>query len=936
MRSLFFAPRGDGPSSASEQADRDPLHSAAEAAADAFAAYDGFRRRRVEAQLGERAAEALRVLPLLLHVNQPGLPGYVDDPECPAGVADYSPQPDELRLARRLFPHGAPRRLGVLRPVVDVVAVMGSAGTIGFSGESDLDVWVCHQSAAHGAAVALYRRKVLAVEDWLNGHPGLAVHLFLQATDSIRSNDFGETGVEGCGSAMGALLKEEFYRTGILLAGKSPAWRLVPPGADPEDYRRHWEQLRALPGFPADRYVDLGCVERVPAGELFGAAVWQIVKGWKAPFKSALKLGLLEQAVRAGRESPPLCERFKERVLGGERVDPYRLLFDEVLEHYRARGEAGSEDLLARCFYLKTGIRLEPKPWSSGRRLTGDEAVLAEYVASWGWGGSRLRHLNAYHGWKFEWVQSLAREVDRYFLRTYQRIRETLDEGGETQRITSRDLTVLGRKLQAVYRREPHKVEVLHLVGRGVEERAVSLYQEMLPDGDAPWRLFRGRVTPLTVDSRERDLLRGSPDPLELLVWAAQNKLLGARTRVFCHGLAGAGPAADLEALARRLTEFVRLTEESDPTQEALVAEAVPTRLLVVANLLGEGGDVRELGAVYATSWGETFYRRWEGPDSLRAFVEEVLLFFLLRVQGLKNVEVFAPPRKVGAMQGFHRRLQRELAAAAEFLGGARFPEGLRRRLVGAPEAGTHVLDRRSPGELRYRAFPDREGLVRFLSAVGPHTRVETLVESLSPELAPLKAAFEASTAGFLDIFVLEEGGRETLFVVDEVGNLSQFTSPAESVPYALARLLAFLEGVVEGVAAQPDSPLRGKSLGEVLRIHTLHPGGSCRVHTDTHEHLRRVRSLGLKPVGLVIERTAGAGYRITWGGQTIESDVVDNPLAEARRRIREARRSGLGYEVFVTRLFLDERFTAEHCGPFVTTGHYLFYKKAVEQRLAG
>ena len=58
--------------------------------------------------------------------------------------------------------------------------------------------------------------------------------------------------------------------------------------------------------------------------------------------------------------------------------------------------------------------------------------------------------------------------------------------------------------------------------------------------------------------------------------------------------------------------------------------------------------------------------------------------------------------------------------------------------------------------------------------------------------------------------------------------------------------------------------------------------------------------------------------------------------LEEVRRRIRETRSSGLDYGVFVTRLFLDERFVSEHCGPFVTTGHYLFYKKAIEQRLSG
>ncbi|MFU8856953.1 MAG: class I adenylate cyclase [Deferrisomatales bacterium] len=916
----------------------------ARAAEAAFAAYDRFRRRRIEAQLGPRAEEALRLLPLLLHLNRPGLPGYVDDPQCPVGVSGYSPHREEIRLARRHFPGADPRPAGVLRPAVELVAVMGSAGTIGFSGESDLDVWVCHGPAVSGWGLELFRRKVAAVEAWMNRHCRLEVHLFLQATQSVCRNDFGEAGPEGCGSAMGALLKEEFYRTGVPLAGKAPFWRLVPPGVGPEEYRRHCDLLRQSSAFDAGGYVDLGCVERVPPGELFGAVVWQIVKGWKSPFKSALKLGLLERGARSGPEGRPLCERLKERVLAGERVDPYRLLFDEVLAHYRVHGEAAAEDLLARCFYLKTGVRLDPSLRFTPTLLSlgSDEAVLREYVASWGWDERRLRCLNAFETWRLEWVAGLAREVDRYFLRTYQRIREALGTGEETPRITPRDLDVLGRKLRAVYGREQDKVEVLHLVGGGVEEPCVSLHQERLPDGEVPWRLFRGRVASPTVGGAERELLRSSDDPLELLVWAVWNRLVGTRTRVFCRGLAGGVPAADLEALIRRLTELVERTRVSEPSHEALSADPVPDRLLIVPSLWGEGGGSEEVRAVFSNSWGETFCRRWHGPDALQALAEEVLVPFLLRSPDPTSLQVFAPLHKVGVLRGSPRRLQRELAAAAGLLGGRRFPEGLRRRLVGMSATGAYVLDRSGPGELRCRTFPSREGLLRFLCGVGPHTRVETRVESSDPELAPLKAAFAASCAGLIDVFLWEEGGRETILVVDEVGHLSRVAGPAEPFPYRLARLLLFLEGTVADVGGQHGSPLRGKSLRQVLRIHSLLREGKWHARTATREHLSRVRALGLLPEGLVIERGTGkgegeeAGYRITWGDQSIRSGEVGDPVAETRRRIREARLSGGGDEPFVTRVFLDAGFAREHCGAFVTTGHYLFYKQAVEQRLGG
>ncbi|GAB4261858.1 MAG: class I adenylate cyclase [Deferrisomatales bacterium] len=908
---------------------------------EAFAAYNRQRRAWVDAQVGERGREALRLLPLLLHLNEPGLPGHVADPACPVGVAGYSPTNADLALARRLFPRAQVRRRGMLRFAVDTVAVMGSAGTVGFTDQSDLDVWVCHRPGVGGRELALYRDKVQAVERWMNEYSGLEVHLFLQATERVRADDFGEADVEGCGSAMGALLKEEFYRTGVVLAGKAPFWWLVPPGADPEAYEAHLRRLRADPAVPSDEYVDLGCVARVPLGELFGAAIWQIVKGWKAPFKSVLKMGLLEKAVCSGRETAPLCETLKARVLAGERPDPYCVLFDAVLAHYREAGDGTTQDLLARCFYLKSGIRLDPGKLGRGPWGSRSEAVLAGYVGAWGWGMRRVEHLNDFRRWRFEWVQSLAKEVDRFFLRTYKRIRTALDASGEAQRITPRDLTVLGRKLQAVYRRAPHKVETLHLVDVGASEPSLSLYQETLPDGEVPWRLYRGHVTPLIAEEREGDVLRESADPIELLVWAAKNRILGSHTRLLCRSLDREVSAADLEGLAQLLCRFVADTEGREPPVSALLDEARPVRLLMVPNLGIPGEAVREVGALYATTWGETFYRRWAGPGAFADFVHGALVPFLLEGTQRARVEVYVPPRKVGTMRGPHRRLHRELPALVDYLGEPGFPEDLRRRHGGPAHEGYFVLERLGRDDVQYRAFRDGEGLLRFLSGVGPFRKVESRVEPHSGELAILRTVFDQALPGMLDIFVLERADASMLYVVDEAGNFIHFAHRREAEPYALAKLLLFLEGVVPEIARQPESPLAGRELVGALRIHTLLYDGTCRALLATHEHLGRARSLELRPTGLTIERLPGTrgrapGYRIRWGDQILESGRVKSPLAELRRRIQDQRASGGRYEPYVTRLFLDEAFRDAYCGPVVHTGHYLFYKKAVEQRLSG
>ena len=937
LREILFRPdRVEAPAAPAAS----PLAESAQAAERAMLRYMRRRRQSLEQQVGPRGCDALHLLPFLLHVNQPGLPGFVAADGCPVGITGYSPSNTELSLAQRLFPDARVRRSGVLSPAIDLVAAMGSVGTIGFTADSDLDVWVCHNNGiGQGATLRRYREKVQAVEAWLCEYSGLEFHLFLQATGRIADNDFGDTDVEGCGSAMGALLKEEFYRTGLHLAGRHPFWWLVPPDSPPDAYLEHVERLHHDPAFATDEYVDLGSVPKVPLGELFGAAVWQIVKGWKAPFKSALKMGLLEKAVHA-ESNRPLCEIVKDQVYDDGNPDHYRYFFNKLRAHYRCKQETATEDLLARCFYLKTAVRQEPDQLDPTTQGDPRAAVLASYLGEWGWGARRVRHLNEFEQWNFELQRGLAQEVDRYFLRTYKRIRTALDACGEIQRITPHDLTILGRKLQTIYRRAPHKVETVHLISHAAPEPVLSLYQELLPDGESPWQLFRGRVTPLNVEESHGELLHTSPDVAELLVWACQNGLLGQRTRLSSRSVGQQVPAAAAENLAQEVLAFVTETQRLQPPLQALLEPPRPTHLLVIPNLGLAGETVRELGAVYATSWGEQFYQRWAGPGALGRCAEEVLFPFIQDSPSPLSIRVFAPLQKVGGRHDASRRLHHEIPALVAQLVANDEQRPVKRRYVGSDQDGFFVCDRSGCQPIRFRSFADCDDLIRYLTGVGPHHRVDTRVEGHGPDLNLLRTLFETAAAGMIDVFCLEYPERDVLFVVDEVGNLTQFSHRPDSEPYALARLLMFLEATLPEVASHPENPLRAPILGEVIRIHTVATDGSCQVRTSTHELLGRVQALGLDPMGLTIERTGSGGrgptgYRITWGDQVFQSGEGENPLEEARRKIEQVRSSGLDYEVFLTRLFLDDRFQQQYCGSCAAIGHYLFYKKVIEQRLS-
>ena len=51
---------------------------------------------------------------------------------------------------------------------------------------------------------------------------------FLVDILKAKNNDFGDSTIESSGSAQTRLLKEEFYRTMIYVAGKIPLWSVLP------------------------------------------------------------------------------------------------------------------------------------------------------------------------------------------------------------------------------------------------------------------------------------------------------------------------------------------------------------------------------------------------------------------------------------------------------------------------------------------------------------------------------------------------------------------------------------------------------------------------------------------------------------------------------------------------------------------------------------
>jgi adenylate cyclase class 1 len=226
--------------------------------------------------------------------------------DVPAGVWRYAIDDDTRRYIKGRFPT-VKTDTARSDPFVEMLAVMGSGGTVAYNKKSDFDYWVCvNRRSVTAEQFANFRKKVDGIQRWVSKEIELPVHLFINDIESVKHNIFAEDDEEAFGTTVGAVLKDEFFRSSIIVAGKIPFWWVVPRFTRDDEYDRLYERL---PDTMKEEFVDLGNLYEISREDFLGAALFQIIKSLGNPFKSIIKIGVLEKYIFGKEDSPLLTRR---------------------------------------------------------------------------------------------------------------------------------------------------------------------------------------------------------------------------------------------------------------------------------------------------------------------------------------------------------------------------------------------------------------------------------------------------------------------------------------------------------------------------------------------------------------------------------------------------------------------------------------------------
>ncbi|HOM28443.1 MAG TPA: class I adenylate cyclase [Deltaproteobacteria bacterium] len=586
-----------------------------------FSRYNALKKRRMYDCDPVSARVILEFLPLLLHINHPALPGFVDD-ACPCGIMRFDWGPEKMRETGAFFSSrlkvGDLRQFLPDRRLIEGIYTIGSSGSLAQTRESDFDVWVVVDSEKTGKdGMEMLRRKIRMIQRFISTKFVLDIHFFLMDLEDIRKNDFGSVSQEGSGSALKTILKEEFYRTMTIVEGCVPLWWVVQAGRGRDAYE---EARRAVLTKKEDAgriFVDMGDLQGIPEHELMGAALWQMHKALDDPLKSVLKMALLVSYLDASGVPELLCDRLKREVhenAAGRVIDPYLHVLRRLEEHYLEQDDPKTVDLLRKCFYLKVNPQIKPMDLV---KAGGEDkaAAMAEVVHSWGWSMHAVKNLNGFSQWGVERYRVFGDEIHSFLRQSTVKIirsaRSFMVSG--TSIDDDIEVEVLRRRIEAFYVTKKGKIEA----ERRVKKREPAYRDIYFAYGKGRWCIYDSAP-----EAGQRPIVEAKR-VVGVLAWLVYNKRFDASTSFHMVPNPTGVALSDIQSLMKTLSAVIPDAASIGLDRTSLMEDRYPAIMVVIGNM--ECPEVRhhirEIDVVYMNTWKELFCE-YMSPDHLKGWVK--------------------------------------------------------------------------------------------------------------------------------------------------------------------------------------------------------------------------------------------------------------------------------------------------------------------------
>ncbi len=900
-----------------------------------FIEYNQIRLKKFRDYIALQELESLiDAIPLLICSNRAELPGYIEGFE-PIGFQKYSPSNSSINLIRKKFPSLHSAGFTNPNPLIELFAIMGSAGSIAYNEESDIDYWICLDQNIVGInAIRQLKFKLAEIEAWITENFNIETHFFVNDIPMIRNDIFDTDEDDISGKALGKLLKDEFYRTSILLNGKIPFWWVVPTGASDEDYGKY---LKAIQDSEyKNDYIDLGNLHLIKKEEFLGAGIFQILKSLGNPFKSILKIGILEKYLLDEQNTNQLlCNILKSKVHEGgydiHYMDPYILLFDQVLDYYSrkmggnpSRGSDSSPggdssqggdplalEVLKRCFYIKINPDLtEPSAESKENYISEKKVVMQEYAKKWQWLDIKIKQMDDFHNWDISALNKFWNNISKLILKTFKNILASIESYKISHRFSDEEMRYISRRISSSFASGGNKIKPAVSFSDNPVEKFLFIESISQEDGSISWLLSKGFIS--GSGASKRSIIHKEPNLLAILAWISINRLFQKNiTRVEIKSRYHLLEPGFVRELLNDLTLYFS-PKKVHIKNKYFFSDPFPILNYVIINLFVKyPKGIEDIYYLSHNSWGESVYEKYDTELDFSIILTKLLNGAIEHRDSFRNTVAFTSPYPYKSSKSFKSILYLFNDIYNFFItddNDVSTGKAIKKYITilgGNFVTFTH-LRLKKESKIACNVFNTELKMLYSLAGIQGNRNI-IKINAANPELNHLKIISENYKDDAIQIYYQKARKYCYFFVCDERGSIIFFRKNADYFQDYLTRLYVFTKNIITQVTKNnPDSTLNRKGSKEI-EIYNLERDdkNQCKIseiNPAQDENIFRLeKNVVPFKLSIVLLEDGKMGYRFNLPDGGISDNLTVNDFGKISKEMSVLMETVKGYHYFVT-----------------------------------
>lgn len=769
-----------------------------------FLQFNDVKYKRFQQLIGNpNIRKVINSIPILLSTNYKRLPGYTDA-DAPCGIVNFEADTEAIKFLQGRF-YAKEFEIRKKNPFIQMMAVMGSVGTIAYTRNSDFDYWVCvDRRSLPPEKLDPFLKKVEAVQNWAMEEAEIEVHIFVNDITDIKNNIFAESEEEAFGSIIGTVLKDEFFRSSIIIAGKTPFWWVLPRFMRDSEYEKLYAMI---PAEDKEKYfIDLGNLFEISKEDFIGPALFLIIKSLGNPFKSIIKLGLLEKYLFGPDNSPLLCQKIKTNILQGNLdntiIDSYILMFEEVYNYYASIvHDPALLKILRQNLYLKINPQLSRYIGVKDRQnLPYKVLVMFKYVKVWEWNAKEIQLLDNFESWDYNQTLLFWNLVKKFMLMSYQKIVTQIPAMKLEDKISSSDFKLLSGKIKSHFAQEMNKIDN-YITFKDTPHESILYMEPTAGSGDdaGEWSLIK--KSKIGDDAASATVLRSEKGLVRLAAWTAINQIYDPK---FSRLKIQAGNRRlNQNAVADLLSRIAALFSGtvSKLKNEHYLRPPFNMANMVIINFGIENAEsVQTIHHIYQTSWGESYIDEYSKPDDLVSILTKILKEGVISRQKFDDYCVIISPEP---FKKPYREIEQVFKDAYEFI--VQKDKRLSFRFC-ARLGGLYITVTREGDAVTITSDPDIVKALTRLS-LNPRQGIAYAFHPTEPRLLILDAMYKMRKKNSITMVWEESGEHVLLYVINERDNLFVFIKPKRIRDEMIVFLYDFCQNILGKISSHDVLP---------------------------------------------------------------------------------------------------------------------------------